>query len=82
MSDAFWQMLGVAIVALAPVIGILLRQNYQMRRANLKAERDREALMAKMDRTASFMNTIAVNTSGFKAAEERRRASGFGELDP
>ena len=82
MPDAFWQMIGVAVVALAPVIGMMIRQNFQMRRANLKAERDRAMMLAKLNEQATFMNTIAVNTNAFKAESEKRRASGFGELDP
>jgi hypothetical protein len=82
MSDAFWQMLGVAIVALAPVIGMLIRQNFQMRRTALLAERDRAMMLAKLNEAALFMNTIAVNTNAFKAEAEKRRASGFGDLDP
>jgi uncharacterized membrane protein len=82
MSDAFWQMIGVAIMALAPVIGMLISQNRRMAAEREKAQRDREELLAKMDQTAVFMNTIAVNSSAFKAAAERKRTSGFGELDP
>jgi hypothetical protein len=82
MSDAFWQMIGVAVVALAPVIGMLVRQNFQTRRANLKAERDRAMMLAKLNEQTLFMNTIAVNTSGFMAEVEKKRTSGFGELDP
>ena len=32
--------------------------------------------------TQRFMQTVAVTTAEFKAAQAKRRASGFGELDP
>lgn len=82
MSDAFWQMVGVAVTALAPVILLLLRQNRTMRREAAKAAADRDALLSKMTEATNFMNTVAVSSSAFQKALDRRRPSGFGELDP
>lgn len=82
MSDAFWQMIGVAITALAPVVLLLLRQNRTMRREAAKAAADRAALLSKMTEATNFMSTVAVSSAAFQRALDRRRASGFGDLDP
>ena len=58
MSDAFWQMVGVAFTASMPVVILLLQQNRTARKAQREARESRAKLMEEMGKTQQFVASM------------------------
>lgn len=88
----------VILALIAAVPGTIVavgsyRTSVRNRRAIVKQEKEVKSVEQTANRTANkvdamhaetqrFMQTVAIDTAAFKAAQAKRRASGFGDLDP